>query len=84
MSKKESRVAVQVVGVHGAEAVEGLYVLASDGSIWKLSEFKDLAAGRPGRPKGSNVAANIRPTNRLVAEMLEHRWHEKVFRAWPL
>jgi hypothetical protein len=43
MSKKESRVAVQVVGVHGAEDVEGLYVLASDGSIWKLSEFKDLA-----------------------------------------
>jgi hypothetical protein len=41
---KESRAAVQIC------SADGLYVLASDGSIWRYSEFKDLNYWQPLEP----------------------------------
>lgn len=44
MPKQESRAAVQIC------SADGLYVLASDGSIWRYSEFKDLNYWQPLEP----------------------------------
>jgi hypothetical protein len=50
MPKQESRAAVQVCSVIAPDDVAGLYVLASDATIWKYSQYKDLFYWQPLEP----------------------------------